>query len=263
MTTARRTVRVPREGPLNAEQGIELFLRSLKRKKPWYPALLEVIARWTDSDEMVDDDLYQYLLLGEAFDWLRLAQRLLEAAGSLVPSDEAERLLFFSVAPDGQDEEAFAQAIGPQKHRAHLNFVYGVVVEETLLLSAESELQKAGSNSGARNGESVEAAAYQRIYGVAFEELATIFRTETGLALGERSSVTELCAFTYWCSKYRLRTTEPARVASDTRKAMALLSQMERGRRRLGARPGAIDARTAAAPKRRRRKTGAAVRARS
>ena len=40
-------------------------------------------------------------------------------------------------------------------------------------------------------------------------------------------SLSEMQTFTYWCSKYRFRTCEPARVASDTRKALALLSRLE------------------------------------
>jgi hypothetical protein len=40
----------------------------------------------------------------------------------------------------------------------------------------------------------------------------------------------------YWLFKYRVGTCEPARVASDTRKALAQLSAMEDGVRRSGRR---------------------------
>ena len=69
---------MPREGPLDSGQGVEAFLRLLERGEPWYPALLTVIARWTASEETVDGVYYRYLIGGEAFDWLRLAQRLIE-----------------------------------------------------------------------------------------------------------------------------------------------------------------------------------------
>ena len=48
----------------------------------------------------------------------------------------------------------------------------------------------------------------------------------SGADLGERVSLAELREFTYWCSKYRVQNGEPERVACDTRKALALLSQM-------------------------------------
>jgi len=226
---------IPEEGPLDAELGVEAFLRALERHEPWYPALLSVIARWTAPSELVDDVAYHYLIEGEAFDWLRLAQRLIEAAerwlpGS-IPADEREALLFFGMAPDGSDEEAFGGAIGPQKHRAHLNFQYGVVVEEVLLLSAEQELLKAGTTTS--TGRTADVQAYERVYGKPFDELVALYRAETGEDLAEHSSLTEFQRFTYWCSKYRFRMAEPARVASDTRKALALLSQLDANRRRL------------------------------
>ena len=226
---------IPEEGALDAELGVEAFLRALERSEPWYPALLAVIARWTAPSEQVEDVTFHYLIEGEAFDWLRLAQRLIEAAehwlpGS-IPDDERVALLFFGMAPDGSDEESFGREIGPQKHRAHLNFQYGVVVEEVLLLSAEQELLKAGTSTSA--GRAADVLAYDRVYGKPFDELVVLYRAETGEDLAEHSSLTEFQRFTYWCSKYRFRMAEPARVASDTRKALALLSQLDASRRRL------------------------------
>lgn len=225
---------IPSEGPLEPVEGVEAFLRALEAGVPWYEALLDVVARWVAPDEEVDGVTYRYLVAGEAFDWLRLAQRLIEAAAlwlpGIVPGTEAERLLFAGLAPGREDEDAFARAIGPQKHRAHLNFQYGVIVEEALLLAAEQELQKAGSLSGARRAD-IE--AYERVYGKPFEELVAQYAEETEAVLTDSVDRDDLQAFTYWCSKYRFRTAEPARVASDTRKSLALLSTMDRHRRRV------------------------------
>ncbi len=192
-----------------------------------------MIGRWVAAEETLKRERYLYLIAGEAFDWLRLAQRLIESAGKLVPADESERLLLFGVPPDGADEEEFARALGPEKHRAHLNVQYGVIVEEALLLSAENDLNKAGALSGS-NGSMADVEAYERVYGRPYEELLGMYGAETDQPAGERMSLTEMQAFTYWCSKYRFRLGEPARVASDTRKALALLSTMEPSRARLG-----------------------------
>ena len=221
----------PTRPPLDAEEGVTAFLDALHAGEPWYPALLDVVARWVTPEETVDEATYRYLLGGEAFDWRRLAERLLDAAGDLVPAEEAERLLFDGRPPAGEDpsEEAFARAIGREKYRAHLNFQYGVTVEETLLLQAEQDLHKARHLEGPR-GEPSDVAAYERVYGKTFAELSAEYRIETGASLGSNVSQAELAAFTYWCSKYRFRLAEPARVASDTRKALALLSRLEAAR---------------------------------
>ena len=74
--------------------------------------------------------------------------------------------------------------------------------------------------------------AYERVYGKPLAELLTLYRNETGAAIGERVRQSDWHAFTYWCSKFRFRTGEPARVASDTRKALALLSRLHAERAR-------------------------------
>ena len=229
----RTRVRVPREGALTPTQSVEALRRALERGAPWYPALLEVISRWTAPSEEIDGALNTYLIAGEAFDWLLLAQRLLDEMGDLVPVDQAEQLLVHGIAPDGSGEADFETAIGAAKHRAHLNFQYGVVVEELLLLAVELELVKSGSLSGAgRPAPDIE--AFDHVYGKPLTELKLLYAYESGTALAERMSQSELQAFTYWLSKYRVRTGEPARVASDTKKAMAMMSRLEAGRARLG-----------------------------
>jgi len=231
--THAKRVRVPREGTLDPEQGVEAFRRALERGEEWYPALLSVIARWGPPCEEVDGSTYQYLIAGEAFDWLLLAQRLLGEAMELIPQSEAERLLLFGIPPDGGDEESFEAAIGGRKYRAHLNFQYGVVVEELLLLSVEQEYQKAGRLGGTGHA-MPDVAAYEHVYGKSLDELMVLYRSETDSTLLSPVGQKHWQAFTYWCSKYRVRTGEPARVASDTRKAVALMSRLEAGRVRLG-----------------------------
>lgn len=232
LTRAKR-IRVPREGPLDPEQGVEAFRRALERGDEWYPALLAVIARWSHPREEIEGVTYHYLIAGEAFDWLLLAQRLLDEGTDVVPTSEAERLLLFGIAPDGGDEESFEAAIGAAKYSGHLNFQYGVVIEELLLLSVEQEYQKAGRLVG--SGQVMpDIAAYDHVYGKSLDELLILYRSETDGALAAQVSQKEWQAFTYWCSKYRVRNAEPARVASDTRKAVALMSRLEAGRTRLG-----------------------------
>ena len=44
--------------------------------KHWYIALLEAIGLWTKAEENHNGRTYRYLIAGEAFDWLLLAERL-------------------------------------------------------------------------------------------------------------------------------------------------------------------------------------------
>jgi hypothetical protein len=58
------------------------------------------------------------------------------------------------------------------------------------------------------------------------------FRDERGALRSELISLSELREFLYWLFKYRVKNQEPARVASDTRKALAQLSSIEAASRR-------------------------------
>ena len=56
--------------------------------KHWYIALLEAIGRWNTAEETHNGRTYRYLIDGEAFDWLLLAERLCETVDGLLPDDE-------------------------------------------------------------------------------------------------------------------------------------------------------------------------------
>lgn len=213
------------------EAVIAAFRREILAGEPWYPALLRAIGRWRLPREQVDGRLYHYLIGGEAFDWLLLAERLTDAAADLIPEHEREQLLFFNRPPLELDVDEFRRLIGPAKYRAHLNFLYGVVVEEALQLAVELDVQKELRarvwGSDRRTDETV----FERIYGRTREELLAEFRDERGLPQAPSISLTEQREFTYWLFKRRLRTADPARVASDTRRGLAQLSRLEAYRR--------------------------------
>jgi 8-oxo-dGTP pyrophosphatase MutT (NUDIX family) len=221
-------------GGLSAEEDEALaHLRgALASGANWFTALVEAVALWQRQEEVVDGRRFRYLIDGEAFDWLLLAQRLCEAACDAIPQEEREVLLFFGRPPVKLGDGEFKKLIGSAKHRAHLNYLYGVIVEEALQLAVEEELHKerrCRAWSGDRHdGES----AFERVYGKPREELLAEFRRERSLPQGDSIAYADLKDFAYWLFKYRLRRCDPARVASDTRKALVQLSELEAASRR-------------------------------
>ena len=86
------------------------FRKAVRDGAPWYEAILEAMALWTLPREIYGDRTYDYLILGEAFDWLVLAERLFDDLGSSVPwivigSEDRERLLFEGRLPVEIDPE--------------------------------------------------------------------------------------------------------------------------------------------------------------
>ncbi|MHB8375627.1 MAG: NUDIX hydrolase [Dehalococcoidia bacterium] len=217
---------------------LDHFRAALQAGDAWFDALLQAIALWERPQESVDGREYRYLIGGEAFDWLLLAERLIEDAGARVPAAEAERLLFEAHPPRPLDDDALRDLIGASKHRAHLNYLYGVTVEEALQYAVELEVSKERRAVPIDDaGEVVRDPVFVRIYDRPQDELLREFRDALRLPRTPAIALGELREFMYWLFKYRVAHQEPARVASDTRKALAQLSRMEDAVRRSGRRP--------------------------
>jgi hypothetical protein len=229
MTSRTSTRLQATEPPIVAE-----LRRAVADGGDWFAALLTAIASWQDAEEVVGGRHYQYLIGGEAFDWLLLAERLCGALDGVVPADEREALLFFGRMPQHLEDDEFRRAIGDVKHAAHLNFVYGVAVEEALQLRVEEEVLKEHRADVWKNGNGVRVddQVFERIYGKTSGEMLAMFREARALPPGDELSYGNLRAFTYWLFKYRVNQSDPARVASDTRKALAQVSALQEAARR-------------------------------
>jgi 8-oxo-dGTP pyrophosphatase MutT (NUDIX family) len=217
--------------PKEDEEALDHLRQALASGADWFTALTEAIALWRQPEETLNGRRYRYLIEGEAFDWLLLAERLCEAADG-IPAEEKEALLFFGRLPVELGEGQFRRLLGPAKHRAHLNYRYGVTVEEALQLAVEEELHKERRCHVWSGDGGVQETAFERIYDRPREDLLADFREARGFPQSDSITYGELKEFTYWLFKHRLRRSDPARVASDTRKALARLSEVEEASRR-------------------------------
>jgi hypothetical protein len=191
--------------------------------KNWYVALLEAIRVWQSPEEEYAGRHYRYLIASEAFDWLLLTERLCEELDGLVPEKERANLLFFGIPPVELSKDEFKNRIGAPKYQAHLNYFYGILVEKFLLLSIAEEIRKKKRVSGMHSDSGVMDEVYQRIYGAPESALLRQFRKERHYRQLRSIRACELNEFTYWLFKYRIRTRDRSRVASDTKKALIKL----------------------------------------
>ena len=186
----------------------------------WYVALLEAISLWGSAEETHDGRHYSYLIGGEAFDWLSLAERLCLEVDGLIPEEETIDLLFSAAPPIELSQKEFRDLIGDVKYRGYLNYLYGVVVEEALLGAVEEEVSKEQGCFGLSDHGQIEGEAYRRIYGADMQALLDKFRDTRNYRHGGRITLNEHKEFVYWLFKYRVHRSEKARVASDTKKAL-------------------------------------------
>ena len=120
-----------------SNKAIEHFREAVIAGHNWYISLLEAIGLWTAAEEMHAGRRYHYLIDGEAFDWLLLAERLCQTANGLLPEDEKDTLLFGGRPPVELSAEEMQRLISPAKYQQYLNFFYGVIIEEALLVTVQ------------------------------------------------------------------------------------------------------------------------------
>jgi hypothetical protein len=196
MTKAPNQPLYAQPGSSNNAQAIKHLEQAIAGGQHWYIALLEAIGLWTDGEETVNGRHYQYLIDGQAFDWLLLAERLCEAVDDLLPEEEKMALLFHSQPPLKLSPEQFKALIGSTKYSQYLNYFYGVTVEEALFLAVQEEVRKEKRTLGYNKEHNLTDEVYQRIYGAA--RLALL--------------------------NYRLKNCDKPRIASDTKKALERLN---------------------------------------
>jgi len=194
--------------------------------KHWYIALLEAIGLWASVEETYNGRTYCYLIAGEAFDWLLLAERLCQSVDGLLPDGEKMALLFYGQPPLDISTEKFKNIIGHKKYHQYLNYFYGITVEKALLLAVQEEVRKERWTWGYNGEYDTIDEVYHRIYGRTKATLLKQFRREKGYRQRRSLSLAELNEFTYWLFKYRLEQCDKSKVASDTKKG---LDRLERG----------------------------------
>lgn len=205
-----------------APDPLRRFDLELEAGSHWYLAALRACGEWRLADEVHQGRRLTYLIAGEALDLVLLIDRIASTRRDAVPRAERDELRIQGRPPIYVPGDAFADALGSTRFNAYLNFFYGVDVEEAVVHAVELEASKAHPlDRGAVD-------VYLLVYGKTLAELLGAYRAARGLKDDGRVRWTDWKDFTYWCFRWRLRTQVPARIASDTRKGIALLQRLRR-----------------------------------
>ncbi len=216
-------------------EAVRYFSEEIAAGKHWYLALLGAIGIWSSAEEVREGRVFSYLLDGEAFDWLLLAERLCETVDGILPEAGKNALLFRGQPPLELDTEQVKELLGDCKYHQYLNYFYGITVEKAIVLAVKEEVFKERQLVSRRNERDANNETYRRIYGATKTVLLKQFRKERKYRHPRSMHLTELKEFTYWLFKYRMLHCDKARVASDTRKGLCLLQHQWAGNGFLGA----------------------------
>ncbi len=206
-------------------EAIRHLQQSISSGKNWFVALLEAMGLWTSTEETYRGRAYRYVIAGEAFDWLLLAERLCQAVDSLLPESEKNALVFQGKPPLSLSSADVKKLIGQSKYCQYLNYFYGITIEGLLALAVQEEVQKERPALMSIKEADVIEEAFVRIYGTGRISLLEAFRNQKHYPKSRSMTLDEIKEFNYWLFKYRIRHCEKAKVASDTKKALSYLKR--------------------------------------
>jgi hypothetical protein len=156
-----------------------------------------------------------------------LAERLLDAAGELIPENEKRLFLFNHRPPVISTMDKLKNILGEERFGHYLNYFYGVTVEEALIVATEEEVRKEERGLNLKDEQKITDEACLRIYGESEVGLLGKFRRAKDYPQLDSLGLGKVKEFTYWLFKYRLSHSDPEKSASDTKKALDWLKKQQ------------------------------------
>jgi len=170
---------------------------------------------------------YDYLVGNEALNWKRLAVQILNnikiKENLLI---EIYQWLSIPEIYSGLSELKFRQLIGFEKYTSYLSYFYGVLIERSILCYVERENYKKRISNG-KSTVNVLNVSYEHIYGFSFLHLYEEYCKKSAI-LNKKHYEHDDENFTYYCFKKRIQDSEPAKLASDTKKGTIFLQELMR-----------------------------------
>ena len=170
---------------------------------------------------------YDYLVGNEALNWKRLAVQILNnikiKENLLI---EIYQWLSIPEIYSGLSEFQFRQLIGFEKYTSYLSYFYGVLIERSILCYVERENYKKRISNG-KSTVNVLNVSYEHIYGFSFLTLHEEYCKKSTI-LNKKHYEYDDENFTYYCFKKRIKDSEPAKLASDTKKGTIFLQELMR-----------------------------------
>ncbi len=238
-TTAHPTSRSAENVETNRRQLLDVLRQKLQSQPTdWQSAFIETVAAWPVANETLYGETYHYFIGGEAFNWKRLAERitieLAEDDESPIESSEIFNWLATSGVFGGLGEEKFRRIIGVDGWRAHLNYFYGVHIEQCLIAAIQARNHKRRYSAGLPPSDESSDRAYLGLYEDNEQTLWDQFLTENSERLSnlidESPEETRTIAldeeFTYWLFKRRIEYTLAPQVASETQRGLEMMHQI-------------------------------------
>ena len=216
----------------------DLLSKLQDRPANWQTPFIETVAAWPIENEAIFDQTFHYFIGDEAFNWKRLAERIAIQLPQERHPPALDGELFdwisYSNVFGGIDEQEFRRILGVDGWRAHLNYFYGVQIEQCLITAVQSRIQKRRYSKGMPPSDDASERAYIGLYEDSEQSLWDRFLTENSdrlaALISESPEDTRSIAleeeFTYWLFKRRIEHTNASQIAAETQRGLDMMKRM-------------------------------------
>jgi len=187
---------------------------------------LKIIGHWPLKSEIIGDMDYQYWINDEAFNWYLLASRIIFSVKDEQNIKKLDHFLSTVHFLPGSDQRIMINLFPPDKYRAHLNFIYGVILEEVIICFNEMEKNKDVLNQF--NVTDSINLVYLNLYGMDYTEFIRLYEFETKTKLDQFDTLHSYYNFLYWSWKYRLMKSTPEKIAYDSQSGINFLMNLNK-----------------------------------
>jgi hypothetical protein len=182
----------------------------------WEKAVVDCISVWNINEEFYRGYKYKYWIDNEAFDWMTLTERLGSAIKSYLNKKNYHELIFTGLLPNKSSYEYMKKVIPKNKLSQMRNFYYGIIIEDLIYIQKTQQyLKKSLYETNEYDG-------YEEIYGKNVNLLFQQFAKNIKFAKQNTINLYTYKEFIYWLFKFRIKTADKTKVASDTNLSIKL-----------------------------------------
>ncbi len=201
----------------------------------WKLSVLNIVAEWPIASESVNGEQFQYIVGGEAFNWKRLAERLILNLESSEITNPARSEMWEWLHSDhvfgGFEEGLFRRTLGIDRWRGHLNYFYGVHLEQCLFTAIQNRIHRRRFARGMPLTDDSADEAYEGLY---YDEESVLWQKFLDEVVPDNAPIeSDDCRslslddeFTYWLFKRRIDSTHPAQVAYETQRGLQMMAEI-------------------------------------
>ena len=194
---------------------------------------------WPKQNELLNGQPFHYFIGGEAFNWKRLAEliatQIADTDTDFIHADQIFKWIDSTGVFGGINEQEFRRILGVDAWRAHLNYFYGVHIEQCLIAAIQSRIQKKRYSAGMPPSDDASDRAFLGLYEETEQDLWQTFLELNSERLAdliaestEESRTVALDEeFTYWLFKRRIEHTNAPQVAAETQRGLDMLNRIK------------------------------------